>query len=365
MSRTGKDMDRWLGDGGMPIIDAGRRRLHRLRRRRRGPGLGRRDLHADRPGLQPPRDHPGRDPLPPARCVHELRHQRRPARAGPHPGHARDEDRVHAPRPEGRAPTCCGARSCAWPSRSPTARRRCVTPTACWSAGPRGPFSCIDPTPTARPARRLTPTACPPPGPGSASSAAGRPGRPARLLRLPRRWPAGSASPLAPVFPVRLCPLPGPALHRPDGVQGVAGAPRPAGASRPWSRALFAQLLRCPRRLPRGGRRWRGRTSSLPVPSTARPGGVAARRASEGLARRRRATCGARGPLVAATCSVALGAPVGAHAARRRRPSPSLRRVRARRRRPARAPARRHLRERRPGPERRGRAAPGRRRARS
>ena len=41
----------------------GGRRLHVLRRRRGGPGLGRRDLHAHRPGLQPPRDHPGRHPL--------------------------------------------------------------------------------------------------------------------------------------------------------------------------------------------------------------------------------------------------------------------------------------------------------------
>ena len=63
-----KNMDRWLGDGGMPIIELVRRCLHRLRRRRRGPRLGHRHVHADGPGLQPARDRPGRHPLPPARC---------------------------------------------------------------------------------------------------------------------------------------------------------------------------------------------------------------------------------------------------------------------------------------------------------
>ena len=102
MGRTGKDMDRWLGDGGMPIIDLVGGVFTAY-------GVDGEDLGwvggtftPDRPRLQPPRDHPGRHPLPGARCVHELRHQRRPAGRSPHPGHARDEDRVHAPGHEGR-----------------------------------------------------------------------------------------------------------------------------------------------------------------------------------------------------------------------------------------------------------------------
>ena len=58
----------------------------------------------------------------------ELRHQRRPARARPDPGHARDEDRDHAAGQAGRAASRCAATWCAWPGRSPTARPPRATP---------------------------------------------------------------------------------------------------------------------------------------------------------------------------------------------------------------------------------------------
>ena len=55
MSRTGKDMDRWLGDGGMPIIDVVGGVFTGYGVDEGGPGLGQRDLHADRHGVQPRR----------------------------------------------------------------------------------------------------------------------------------------------------------------------------------------------------------------------------------------------------------------------------------------------------------------------
>ena len=67
MGRTGKDMDRWLGDGGMPIIGlvGGAFTAYGVD----GEDLGwvEGTFTPDRPGLQPPRDRPGRHPLPGAR----------------------------------------------------------------------------------------------------------------------------------------------------------------------------------------------------------------------------------------------------------------------------------------------------------
>ena len=56
-------------------------------------------------------------------------------------------------------------------------------------------------------------------------------------------WPAGSACRLAPVLPAHLCPVPGSALHRADGVQGVAGR-RGAPALRPAGLPSLRRLLR-------------------------------------------------------------------------------------------------------------------------
>ena len=48
-----KDMDRWLGDGGMELIGTVGRVVRRLRGRRRGPGLGRRLVRPDPSACNP------------------------------------------------------------------------------------------------------------------------------------------------------------------------------------------------------------------------------------------------------------------------------------------------------------------------
>ena len=88
-------------------------------------------------GLQPPRDGPGRGPRAAARRLHELRHQRRPVGGATDEGHPGAQDRDMRPAGPGRRATACGARWCAWPARSPTARGRCATPGSAGQPGDR------------------------------------------------------------------------------------------------------------------------------------------------------------------------------------------------------------------------------------
>ena len=92
-----KDMDRWLGDGGMPIIGlvGGAFTTYGVDGEDLGWAGGTftpTELACNPHGITQAGIHSLL-----ARCSDELRHQRSAAPQGPDSGHARNEDRVHAP----------------------------------------------------------------------------------------------------------------------------------------------------------------------------------------------------------------------------------------------------------------------------
>ena len=188
-------------------------------------------------------------------ACHELRHQRRP------PGQARTrgtlemKTETHAPGHAGRRLSRCAARSCAWPSRSPTARPRVRDADGELVSRATGTFLLHrpDPTPTRDPRPPPDPYRVPPPGPGVCGVCCG-PVRAAPGAASPAgRSAAASASPLAPVFPVRLCPLPGPLYTV---LMGYKESPVARGAPplRAHGARALRRLPRRPRALPRRGR---------------------------------------------------------------------------------------------------------------
>ena len=147
MSRTGKDMDRWLGDGGMPIIDVvgGAFTAYGVDGEDLGWVAGTftpTDLACNPHGIT----QAGIHSLVLDACMNFAINAALPGKARTR-GTLEMKTECMRPALKGERLRCSGARWCAWPSRWPTARRRCATPTGCWSAAPRGPFSCIDPTP--------------------------------------------------------------------------------------------------------------------------------------------------------------------------------------------------------------------------
>ena len=161
-------------------------------------------------------------------------------------------------------PLYCGARSSAWPNRWPTARRRCGRPTGRSSAGPRGPFSCIDPSPNLPP----DPYRVPEPGPGVCLICCG-PAAVSAVCFACRLVGHRLGLPLTPVTPVRLCPLPGPLYTV---LMGYKESPVPEARARftPMVRRLFDAFFEA---------HAAGLATGAPVdlvlavPSTARPSG--------------------------------------------------------------------------------------------
>ena len=107
-----RNMDRSLGDGGMPLLGAARALVRALRR-----GLGRGDVDADRARLQPARRRARRRVRRDPRRGDELRREQR-ARVGRPGRHARRQrTRPSGPRPPATG-SRSGARSCGSRSRS-------------------------------------------------------------------------------------------------------------------------------------------------------------------------------------------------------------------------------------------------------
>ncbi len=122
MSRTGKDMDRWLGDGGMPIIEL-------VGGAFTGYGVDGEDLGWVA-GTFSPTDLACNPHGVVQAGIHSLLLDAAMNFAinAALPGKARTrgtlemKTETHAPGAQGRARTCSAARWCAWPSRWPTAR---------------------------------------------------------------------------------------------------------------------------------------------------------------------------------------------------------------------------------------------------
>ena len=239
-------------------------------------------------------------------------------------------------------------RSYAWPNRSPTARPRCGRPTGRSSAGPPGPFSCIDPSPKPPPDPYRVPLA----GPGVCLLCCG-PAAASAVCFACRVVGHRLALPLAPVSPVRLCPLPSPLYTV---LMGYKESPVPEARARfsPMVRSLFDDFFAAHAACLTAGAPV---DLVLAVPSTARPSGAPLAQVP-GLGDDVRARLGAcwcddvlhRGPGRLGHMRPARDGfvvPTGASFSGAG---------------PSRAGARRHLRQRRPGPERGRRPAAGRRR---
>ena len=110
----------------------------------------------------------------------------------------------------------CAARSSAWPSRWRTAKHQCGTPTVGSSVERPGPFFCIVTKPLLKP--EVPPTATGRllgdpvlgPGPGTCLVCSGPSAHGFAHCFACRTVAHRLNLPLAPVLPVRLCPLPGP-----------------------------------------------------------------------------------------------------------------------------------------------------------
>ena len=268
-------MDRWLGDGGMPIIALVGGAFTAYGVDGEDLGLGRRDLHPDRAGLQ------SRTASPRPACT--------PCCSTPRmnfainaalPGKARTrgtlEMKTECMRPahEGRHLRAAGRGRAHGQAgglrRGVRARRR---------RHARQPgHGDLSPASTRARTRRPDPYRVPTPGPGVCRVCCG-PGRSLRrLLRLP---PVGAppALPLAPVSPVRLCPLPGPLYTV---LMGYKESPVPEARARfaPMVRGLFDAFFAATR--PAWRRRAGGRWSCPSLRRRARPDSPLARVAGLG-----------------------------------------------------------------------------------